>query len=164
MVGSSSPSRCNKPCVAQDHGTVLSGDQACFDRATVKCRGGFKEPFEDRHGTYSTSVFPTRSERRPGQFLIRILAGHFQNDLAWMMRFLITRRCCRPEPMFGLHDRCRRQTIPGNPPAKPIYKGPALWPIYISNCIYETYDFCGYLHRIRCVPRPAWSPCDAGVL
>jgi hypothetical protein len=25
----------------------------------------------------------------PGQFLIRILTGHFQNDLAWMMRFLI---------------------------------------------------------------------------
>jgi hypothetical protein len=23
------------------------------------------------------------------------------------------------------------------------------WPIYVSNCIYETYDLGGYLHRIR---------------
>src|SRR6267154_1889169 len=32
----------------------------------------------------------------------------------------------------GIHDRCRRQTIPGNPPTKPIYKGSA----FVANfCI-----------------------------
>ena len=52
-------------------------------------------------------------------------------------------------PGNGLHDRCRRQTIPGNPPTKPIYEGPAFAANSVSNCIYETYDLCGYLHRIR---------------
>jgi len=49
------------------------------------------------------------SERRLGQFLIRILTGHFQNDLAWMLRLLIdehpagraiARRYGRPKPIF----------------------------------------------------------------
>jgi hypothetical protein len=30
-----------------------------------------------------------------------------------------------------------------------IYKDQPSWPIYVSNCIYETYDLGGYLHRIR---------------
>jgi hypothetical protein len=72
----------------------------------------------------------------PGQFLIRILTGHFQNDLAWMLRFLIDEhpagRAICPAMLptrthildNGLHDRCRHQTIPGNAPTKPIYKGP----------------------------------------
>jgi hypothetical protein len=33
----------------------------------------------------------------------------------------------------------RCQTIPGNPSTEPIYKDQPLWPIYVSNCIYETY-------------------------
>jgi hypothetical protein len=37
-----------------------------------------------------------------------------------------------PHIRNGLHDRCRRQTIPGNAPTKPIYKGPA----FVANfCI-----------------------------
>ncbi len=40
----------------------------------------------------------------------------------------------------GLHDRCRRQTIPGNPPQRAYMKDQPSWPISVSNCIYETYD------------------------
>jgi hypothetical protein len=45
-----------------------------------------------------------------------------------------------PIPGNGLHGRCTRQTIPGNPPTKRIYKDQPSWAISVSNCIYETYD------------------------
>jgi hypothetical protein len=98
----------------------------------------------------------------PGQFLIRVLTGHFQNDLAWMMGFLIdehpagraiARRCCRPEPIFlttvymTVAGASRFQGMRPHIKAH-IYKDQPSWPIYVSNCIYETYDLCGYLHRI----------------
>jgi hypothetical protein len=43
-------------------------------------------------------------------------------------------------PTLGLQDRCRRQILPVNPPT---IKDQPSWRIYVSNCIYETYDFGG---------------------
>jgi len=54
-----------------------------------------------------------------------------------------------PIPANGLHDRSRRQTIPGNPPTEGIYKDQPAWPIHVSNCIYETYDLGGSLHPLN---------------
>jgi hypothetical protein len=47
-------------------------------------------------------------------------------------RYRFQRTCNFQWTYNGLHDRCRRQTIPGNPPTKRIYEGSA----FVANfCI-----------------------------
>jgi hypothetical protein len=65
----------------------------------------------------------------------------------------------------GLHDRSRCQTIPGNPTTRPIYiRISLLWPIYVSNCIYETYYALPFYPRSLDSWRPFPNRCRAATV
>jgi hypothetical protein len=65
------------------------------------------------------------------------------------LRQSVARHC--PISGDGLHDRCRRQTIPGNPPTSAYIKDQPSWPISVSNCIYETYDLGNSRLEAKCL-------------